>query len=528
MITAKVVQKSRERGGKELTTLEICYPRYIHADFMTHREFCLDGDSILEFDLPSGCNKGKYKRVFTMTLREFADKWHNGDSLNRSLKHRLKNMRIRQLNESTNKIETCTVKDCMISGTKEVFEIQAGNFKVSGSKDHKILTTSGWQKISEIEIEKDYIITEAFGKVEEEQSDEIRFKKIDGIWKSTWLNQIRSEKLDDQNFSCYDCGTELLIAEHDMHHVVPVYEDVSKAFEYNNIIALCTDCHKNRHSTQTWQGGTCLYGRPVKVTSIKSIGNKDTYDLEMNSEYENFIANGVVVHNSRNGQSSRAMPVQKVIEDVINNPVQPIFMRNQKGMRADEYFHLDEAKEIGTEWNYARDNAIAQAKWMEEKGVHKQIANRLLEPFAHIRVIVSSTEWNNFFSLRIAPDAQQEICELAKVMKDVIDLTPSDPLAYSQLHLPYITEDERREYYPNTLMKISVARCARVSYLNHNKEKPIVKDDIILHDRLLESRHMSPFEHVAIPSLGAHANFRNFKSYRRILEQELIAKEVLK
>jgi len=461
VITAKVVQKSRERGGKELTTLEICYPRYIHADFMTHREFCLDGDSILEFDLPSGCNKGKYKRVFTMTLREFADKWHNGDSLNRSLKHRLKNMRIRQLNESTNKIETCTVKDCMISGTKEVFEIQAGNFKVSGSKDHKILTTSGWQKISEIEIEKDYIITEAFGKVEEEQSE-------------------------------------------------------------------CTDCHKNRHSTQTWQGGTCLYGRPVKVTSIKSIGNKDTYDLEMNSEYENFIANGVVVHNSRNGQSSRAMPVQKVIEDVINNPVQPIFMRNQKGMRADEYFHLDEAKEIGIEWKYARDNAIAQAKWMEEKGVHKQIANRLLEPFAHIRVIVSSTEWNNFFSLRIAPDAQQEICELAKVMKDVIDLTPSDPLAYSQLHLPYITEDERREYYPNTLMKISVARCARVSYLNHNKEKPIVKDDIILHDRLLEGRHMSPFEHVATPSLGAHANFRNFKSYRRILEQELIAKEVLK
>ena len=490
--------------------MELNYPRFIHSEFLTHRMFCLDGDSLLEFDLPKG--QGEYKRVFTMTLREFAYKWFNGDSKGRSLRHRLSNMRIRQLNESTQKIETCTVRDCFISGEKEVFEITAGGMKVAGSKDHRILTVDGWKRIEDLEIDKDFIITRAFGKLDEDLVDPIRLKKFGDTWKSTWLNQIRQEKLEEQNFSCFDCGTELLIAPHDLHHVVPVYEEESKAFDINNIVALCKDCHKERHRIQGWQGNTYLYGKPEKLVSIKSLGVKMTYDLEMDSEYENFVANGIIVHNSRNAASSRAIPIEKMLKQVQENPAMPIHWgKNQSGMQASEECN----NLVGMDWDYYNDCDVKgsrEAAWIEASnnarnkalafsfsGYHKQIVNRLLEPFQWMKVIVTATEWDNFFKLRLHPDAQPEIAQLALHMKEAMEASSPVTLLLGQWHLPYIQVEDCTKTTTDNFVKLSVARCARVSYLNHDNSYPDIKKDIALYDRLLEAGHMSPFEHVATP-----------------------------
>ena len=506
MIEAKIITDSIANGIR-LTTMQLAYPRFIHSEFMTHRMFCLSGDSILEFDLPSGSKKGKFKRVFTMTLAEFSDKWFNGDSLGRSMRHRLSNMRIRQLNEDTKKIDTCTVSNCFISGEKEVFEISAGDMKVSGSKDHRILTTDGWKTIENLEVGKDFIITRAFGKLGDDVLDPIRLKKFGNSWKSTWLNQIRQEKLDDQNFSCYDCGTELLTVDHELHHVVPVYEDESLAFEYTNIIALCKDCHKDRHKTQGWQGDTYLYGKPEKLKSIVSKGVQMTYDLEMNSEYENFVANGIIVHNSRNASSSRAIPVAKMIEQVRDNPAMPIHWgKNQPGMQA--YEELDPTSGIGW-WQGAVESAVYCAEELSSEGYHKQIVNRLLEPFQHIHVIVTATEWENFFFLRDSEAAQPEIRELARVMRKAMDESKPQELEAGEWHLPYIHESEitmaqvgaSDPYCLNLddLIKCSIARCARVSYLNHDQTKPDIEKDIILAGKLISMKHMSPTEHQATP-----------------------------
>lgn len=508
-ISAKIIADSIANGVR-LTTMELNYPRFIHSEFMTHRMFCLDGDSLLEFDLPKG--QGEYKRVFTMTLREFAYKWFNGDSKGRSLRHRLSNMRIRQLNESTQKIETCTVRDCFISGEKEVFEITAGGMSVAGSKDHRILTVDGWKRIEELEVDKDYIITRAFGKLDEDVNDPIRLKKFGDNWKSTWLNQIRQDKLIDQNFSCYDCGTELLIASHDLHHVIPVYMDESKAFDYNNIVALCKDCHQERHRIQGWQGGTYLYGKPELLQSIKSLGHKETFDLEMDSEFENFVANGIIVHNSRNASSSRAIPIEKMLEQVEVSPAMPIHWgKNQPGMQARE-----EVRNIGLakfDWRLASQSAVAKARVLRIGGLHKQIINRVLEPFQWIKVIVTATEWQNFFDLRRHPDAQPEIQELAHQMKKAMDSSSPDVLEHGEWHLPYVNKDNFVTYFREVdednkqvtgfqleeAIKCSVARCARVSYLNHDNTNPNVDKDIALADMLLEAGHMSPFEHQATP-----------------------------
>lgn len=536
---AKVIADSISTDGIRLTTMELSYPLIVHAEFMTHRMFCLDGDSLLEFDLPKG--QGEYKRVFTMTLREFAYKWFNGDSKGRSLRHRLSNMRIRQLNESTQKIETCTVRDCFISGGKEVFEITAGGMSVAGSKDHRILTVDGWKRIEELEVDKDYIITRAFGKLDEDVNDPIRLKKFGDNWKSTWLNQIRQDKLIDQNFSCYDCGTELLIAAHDLHHVIPVYMDESKAFDYNNIVALCKDCHQERHRIQGWQGGTYLYGKPELLQSIKSLGHKETFDLEMDSEYENFIANGIVVHNSRNAASNRAIPTRKIIDQVEKNTFVPTYWgKNQPGMQADEKLDAKDIRNSISYWQSACEGAVFLAKALAVCGVHKQIANRVLMPYQYIKVIVTATEWDNFFKLRLHPDAQPEIQELARYIKEAMDNSTPNELQYEEWHLPYIVTEDCYKTTTDNFVKLSVARCARVSYLNHDNENPDIDKDIALADRLLEAGHMSPFEHQATPMKYTHyreceqkwgkgvthtdrisrqwsANFRGWIQYRQLL-----------
>ena len=73
----KILADSVSPDNYRLTTMELCYPRIIHAEVMTHRVFCLAGDSILEFDLPSGA-KGSKNRVHTMRLDDFVDKWNHG------------------------------------------------------------------------------------------------------------------------------------------------------------------------------------------------------------------------------------------------------------------------------------------------------------------------------------------------------------------------------------------------------------------------------------------------------------------
>lgn len=499
MISAKVICDSISPSGVRLTTMELNYPRFIHSEFMTHRMFCLDGDSLLEFDLPSGTTNGKYKRLFTMTLKEFSDKWFHGDSKGRSLRHRLSNMRIRQLNEQSQKIETCTVRDCVVSGEKEVFEISAGEMKVAGSKDHRILTVGGWKRIEDLEVNKDFIITRAFGKLDEDCIDPIKLKKFGCVWKSTWLNQIRQEKLEEQNFSCFDCGTELLIAPHDLHHTIPVYEDETKAFDFDNIVALCKDCHKERHRVQGWQGNTYLYGKPEKLTSITSLGLKMTYDLEMDSEFENFVANGIIVHNSRNASSSRAIPVEKMLKQVTENPAMPIHWgKNQPGMQARE--ELDSLTGEGL-WKDSAEYNAENCRIMSEWGYHKQVVNRLLEPFQWIKVIVTATEWDNFFKLRLHKDAQPEMMVLAEHMKKAMDESIPVELQPGEWHLPYVDFPGSRgkELVLEKAIKCSVARCGRVSYLNHDNSAPDIAKDIALADRLLAAGHMSPFEHIATP-----------------------------
>jgi thymidylate synthase ThyX len=168
------------------------------------------------------------------------------------------------------------------------------------------------------------------------------------------------------------------------------------------------------------------------------------------------------------------------------------------------------------------------------QGAHKQVVNRILEPFQWISVIVTATEWDNFFELRDHEDADPNIAALARAMnKAMVESDPVQRLSCDRgtadgWHLPYVTEAERQTHYhlPHYLAKLSVARCARVSYLNHDGSAPDADKDLELYARLVGGRplHASPVEHqgYALAGPAIHSrNFRGWQQFREIVEASI-------
>jgi hypothetical protein len=205
---------------------------------------------------------------------------------------------------------------------------------------------------------------------------------------------------------------------------------------------------------------------------------------------------------SRNSASSRAIPVAKRIADVSIDPFIPeAFGRNQKGMQPGEALDGEEAKKAEYEWRVAKVAAVGSASRLSDLGVHKQYANRLLEPFSWHTAVVTATDLDNFFHLRVNPLAQGELRKAAELMQD--GYTSNNPrLCEGEWgwHTPYVEHDELISLRMSgvDVAAVSVARCARVSYLTQNGTRD-VSEDLTLYKRLVESGHMSPLEHVARP-----------------------------
>lgn len=207
---------------------------------------------------------------------------------------------------------------------------------------------------------------------------------------------------------------------------------------------------------------------------------------------------------SRNSASSRAIPVPKRIASVLEDPFVPeSFGRNQKGMQPGEALEGAERHLAEREWELACEYAVDRAKALSELGVHKQYANRLLEPFAWHTAVITATDVDNLFNLRVNPLAQGEFQTIARMMKEARDASEPRAVNHAEWHLPYVNPGEAWDLEVGQagiagVWKVSVGRCARVSYLTQNGVRDPA-EDVALADRLLESGHMSPFEHVARP-----------------------------
>lgn len=266
----------------------------------------------------------------------------------------------------------------------------------------------------------------------------------------------------------------------------------------------------------------------IIADSISESGKRlTTFQLK----YPRFIHAEIMTHRvfSRNAGSSRAVPVAKMIEQVRNNPAMPIHWgKNQSGMQAKEELTGQELHNTQRMWEIAAADTAYNAELMAKHGPHKQIVNRILEPFQHMHTILTATEFDNFFELRIHEDAQPEIYALALTMKQAMNANKPRLLLVGMWHLPYITDKEKIEFDYAVLCKISAARCCRVSYLKHDGTQPSIEDDLKLFDRLVGSAplHASPLEHQATPYVkGAgnyfRSNLQGWTQYRKIYEASL-------
>lgn len=202
---------------------------------------------------------------------------------------------------------------------------------------------------------------------------------------------------------------------------------------------------------------------------------------------------------SRSYQSSRALPVKRQIEMASFTP--DVWRLDNPGMQPKAYADAEISEKAYAVWERARESAIAFSKELSDLGIAKEQANRLTEPFLFCRGVITSTRWENFFNLRCHTDAQYEFQILAKIMEE--QLYASRPVARG-LHLPYIQDiDEFGSWDAETLLKkikLSVARCARVSYKNFDGNETKWEQDLALYQKLVISRpvHASPAEHQAI------------------------------
>ena len=271
---------------------------------------------------------------------------------------------------------------------------------------------------------------------------------------------------------------------------------------------------------------------------------------------------------SRSAGSSRARPSKAIIEQVAHDPWGPIVWGlNEPGMQANNLADIDVEMQSLWSWRNIAKRAANSATVLLNLGLHKQIVNRVLEPFTYIDVVVTATDYANWFALRLDKDAQPEIQQLAQAMKDAMDASEPVLLSPGEWHLPYITDrdfnsvdnyllfngqnvcsQQRLELFK----KISAARCARTSYKAFDGKVASIDDDLALFDKLMsgELKHSSPTEHQATPDIEIgsrnidpstqtredpyglcesiwknpklHANFRGWIQYRKTIPNEFI------
>lgn len=248
--------------------------------------------------------------------------------------------------------------------------------------------------------------------------------------------------------------------------------------------------------------------------------------------YPRFIHAEMLRHRvfSRTVESSRAKPIKKNLDEVRINPVLPRHLTiNEPGMVGTKEITDYEAKDnIYDSLAMLANMTVTAIEYLEQEyHLHKQVLNRYLEPFLNTKEVVTSTEWDNFFTLRLAPDAEPHIQELAALMKKGLEQSIPKLVKENGVHLPYVTEEEKSKYPINTLMKISSARCARCSYKLYDGTTDVEKD-LILYEKLRKGKHLSPMEHVAIADYKDyeknwanpeyHGNFVGWCQHRKYVE----------
>ena len=239
-------------------------------------------------------------------------------------------------------------------------------------------------------------------------------------------------------------------------------------------------------------------------------------------EYPRFILAEINTHRqlSKNSSSSRAIPIKKMLSTIEDNMAVPVYWGKAKsGMQADGEVDEDDVWWYEEKWKFAFDEVSYRVEQLSDlvegkkgfmQALHKQVPNRLIEPFQMMKTVITGTDWSNFFNLRLHPDAQPEICMLAYKMYKAMEESKPVELKVGEWHLPYVNigwngkgemcyaDEDFNSVELEQAIKLSAASCASVSY--RTEGMTLEKADKIF-DMLIKAEvvHSSPLEHCATP-----------------------------
>lgn len=230
--------------------------------------------------------------------------------------------------------------------------------------------------------------------------------------------------------------------------------------------------------------------------------------------YPRFIHSEFMTHRvfSKNAASSRAIPWKRMKQMLRDNPAVPASWRmNEGGMQGFTVANESITQEAEQIWLGLMEQAIASADKMDALGIHKQVVNRMVEPWVHMKTVMTGVYFDNFEVLRDHEMADPTIDALAKAIKAARAASTPKQLAVGEWHLPYITEDDLAELGIENAKKVSAARCARVSYNNMSGKRSSFDEDTELFGRLLVDQpiHASPAEHQATPDWKDAGDYQN-------------------
>ena len=259
-----------------------------------------------------------------------------------------------------------------------------------------------------------------------------------------------------------------------------------------------------------------FFNRETNITAkivCDSISQDGVRITTLEIEYPRFIHGEFMTHRSlsKNSSSSRAIPIQKMLDQIEDNMAIPIYWgKNKSGMQAVEEVDDLSKKNAEIMWKGCFWKAKDTASWLSDDGLHKQVPNRLTEPFQMMKVVITGTDFDNFFNLRIHKDADPNICMLAYKMYEAMQESKPIKLKAGEWHLPFVNvgwngkgemcyaDDDFNFVELEQAIKLSAASCASVSY--RTEGMTLEKADKIF-DMLIKAEvvHSSPLEHCATP-----------------------------
>ena len=421
--------------------IEVQAPIFVFREWHRHRTQCLAGDTMINLVSPRGTT---YKRsiadIFTLKHGGVADsaptRHKNGYSkahtpVTRAAR-RTDPWRVRVLpncqtrvmrtfDEEAHEYRVGVMGEVWESGVKELWSIETSDGVVRASADHPFLTRSGWAKVRDLRAGE---MLATSGKVALDERP-IPPSLRAGI--GVWTTMMRSRLIPPDGADCYLCGRAFARADLDLDHVVPVFADLRRALDESNLRPACKGCHRGKiNSEQPSRAGKTRLG--LRWTRILRdpvrVAEEMTYDIGMSGPDHNFVANGLVVHNSYNEMSARYVPLPDVnyvptVERLLINSKTNKQAGAIKGAEELTEKHAEEYQECLRQ-HYRQDQEMYE--YALRAGVPKELARVHLPVgrYSRMRASANLRNWLAFLTLRMDPAAQFEIRQYANAVGQLI------------------------------------------------------------------------------------------------------------